>query len=75
MNTESDWHQDLLNFGTSAVFALGEFSGGRLQLDEGQLVDVFNKLVLFDGKGYHKVEDHRGDRVVWSCTSRRSGTR
>ena len=57
------WHRDGPNVGWSAVVTCGDFSGGRLQV-ENVFLDAWLKPTIFDGKRCHKTEDYCGSRFV-----------
>ena len=65
-NTSSGWHQDFLNFGSTAVWAFGDFTGGNLLVWGGAEVEVQAKdrLVIFDAKEFHVVQGYSGERFA-----------
>ena len=64
VDTVSDWHRDFCNYGNSALFGLGEFSGGELVLEDESKVGVRGRLVIFDAKRCHKIAAYTGGRVA-----------
>ena len=64
-----DWHRDGPNAGWSVVVTSGDFSGGRLQVED-VFLDAWLTPKIFDGKRWHKTEDYSGTRfvMVWVHT-------
>ena len=54
-------HVDRNNQGKSYIVALGDFEGGALATPDGVL-DVKNKLTLFDGTKWHETLEFSGER-------------
>lgn len=63
-------HVDANNLGPSLATALGEFTGGKLQLDGSDDLDMRNKWVIFNGNTPHSVRPFQGERyslVAYTC--------
>ena len=61
-NFRSFPHYDFCNKGMSMIIAIGNFTGGRLIVED-VLVDIHNKVHYFDGsKQLHHTEDFQGTR-------------
>lgn len=55
-------HKDSLNVGSSVIFTLGDFTGGRLFVD-GEAIDIYRKPFSFNGyEQTHWTEPFNGDR-------------
>jgi hypothetical protein len=61
-------HIDSVNVGTSKIFALGDYTGGRLHIDFGEDggirdLNIQYQMAEFNGSHYrHWVDDFKGDR-------------
>ena len=61
-NFKSYPHLDKNNSGMSMIIAMGDFSGGRLIIDD-NYIDIKNKKCYFEAyKQIHSTEDFSGDR-------------
>ena len=62
-NTESGWHADGTTVGLSAIWAVGDFSGGELEVEGGAPIAIKNVIRFFDGRKQHRLLPFDGTRI------------
>lgn len=62
-NVITNWHFDKKNFGKTLIFAVGDYTGGRLLLRHGDPIDIKEKPFYFNGHELeHSTEPFTGTR-------------